>query len=1387
MATTQSIPSTSIDHLIARQLPAWLTTAETHHLNACHQAMRAQQQIADDLKHLLGSILAIEDFAAPLLQQALLEQGLGQVDTRHTYVVVSEEFLLPSAAEKLYQPKITYSTRQSLLAAALHNFEAHETRPWRMRKAHLVDRNGVRLAMTFEAFARLSRTLDIGGQYQSLLRHVLHPKAGRNQPEHQARRRIEQLFESSVRTQMEVSLYQERLKGELDEVDLQRLQKVFRSPSPTYRGGTLTPRQLYLLGKCMVGVVAFEWRPAPDAGIDEVIVWIPDDPEKSLRYYETWGEVYSDLSIRLQQRPFRRFFGRFVKAQDRSQFDKSLKRLLAASETGKAMELDGRNRPVDGDMFAHVRALLMARIFDDACYLAVPTGVEDRMSRHRRLQEMANAGLDLLGLAAFFVPGLGELMLAVGAVQLLDEVYEGYQDWHLGDRQRALDHLFAVAQGLVVAGLTAGAVHVARRLPFVDALAPKVTPEGALRLVRAPHYAPVEDQVLLLLDQMPGEHFADTLSDDAAMMLEVTGVQPAQLRRLSLESAAPPARLLDIHERIALGRRYPALKGSEFEHELQALSEPVSDDQRQLMEAFKGLSPRGAQEVLDHSSVALLQTLRASNRVPLSMAERARWYIRDSRVDRACLGIRLHAMANADTEKLVLGLIERKAPWSPALRVELREGSRDGRLLFASQGEAAEPTRTIIRHEQGYALAGEGDEALAVGDRPLLQAVLQCLDESQKTLLGNPNLQLKQLRSGLLQAAADDREQAARLIGLSPVGAGVRPPRRFADGRLAYPLSGGGESSQQAIRRGIHQIFPTLSDMQLDAYIEAVRQSGGNLWDHYQMLQRQLTELREALRQWQAGWRTPTDAIRRRRVADTLRRSWRRKLVDSNEQYELTIDGEQVGALPALPAGIDFVHVRRLALRNMQLPAIDAQFLRLFPNLVDLDLGGNRLAQVPDGIERLTQLRRVDLSNNHIVMDEPGSQRLGRLSRLDTLILSYNPLNGVPDLSALAHVRDVRLRATGQTDIRQVHENLSLRSHIDLRDNRISELQREMRGLRLRLQRLNLHDNPLTQSSVQYVDQARGFTEAGARGSAAYTHQVVDERTRANWVMSRSELLRGQREATWDRLIEEPGSGGLFRFLADFAESEDFEAHPRYFRRRIWRILDACENNEALRELLFREADAPRSCDDRLLLLLNQLEVGILAYQGIEGVPVELRANRLLRLGRQLHRLDLLDDIANRHVLRLRQEGLHRVDEIEVRLYYRSGLAGALDLPVPPDEMHFASFANVTLANLSSAELEVLRASTPVAMLDALVQRPFWQSYLRETFPERFEALGAPFHERMEVLEQQARAGQEHEYYDRARTLMRQHAAEEATLMRNLTNEVWASSRYAAQEQLPHA
>ncbi|MFJ4455516.1 NEL-type E3 ubiquitin ligase domain-containing protein [Pseudomonas sp. NPDC089392] len=1379
--TTHSLPAhDSIDHLIAQGLPDWMKVPATDQadaqrkhteLSAYHRALRAQQECAERLNNLLGAIPSLEAFAAPRLKQALADAGLANIDPFTRFVVISQELHYRSVGNKFNLPYRVIHSRQTLLAAALHNFHEDETESSIFRVARLENAHKAVLPMAFERFAKLCRQLDLGGAYQQLLAGVLAPKGRPDLPEGNGRREVEKLFQDNLRARLEAAVHEARIKGELDRPLYQRLLPLFtaKSPEDALRSG-ISARQLYLLGKPVIGVVTLRIH-AQEGGAQAVVAWIPDDPQGALTVHDSWDSLYAVLGRRLHQPEFRRFFTRFIKERDRVAFYSTLAALLRRSTSPGALQLDGRNLAIDKTCFSHVRELQIAKIYDDARCLAVPTGDEDMSDRQHRLEAMIAAGFDLLGLIGMFIPVIGDLMLVVSAVQVVDEIYEGFQDWRLGDRQGALDHAIGVAASLVLFTATSTVVPVLSRRLFIDGLTPVVS-GTTLKLANSPLAAQEQTSLAALMESLQGRLPDDLLETEARTLLDVTGMSEAQLRRLSVEQAPPSARLLDNWQRFMAYRDDPTLAVEALEAQLTSSDDSVTHGQVSLMNTFGGLTVRGARQVLEQSSSVHVEQLLKTGRASLAMAERARRYAQDSRIDRACLGIRLREAVNSDTERLVLRLIERKLPWPDDLRIELRDGSPQGLLLLSSGLDGATRVKTIVRDQRRYRLA-DGLDDTGVG-LSWLAAVNQCLDDTQKAAAGNSRLSLEQLRDWLLASASADRDQAAELVGIVRHGVGVRPPQRFADGRLGFALSGGGESSHQAIRRGIHQIFPTLSDLQLQAYMDAVRQRGENLWDHYQMLQRQLTDLREALRQWQGEWQSPVDAIRRRRVADVLRRSWRRKLVDVNEQYELVIDGEHVDALPSLPADIDFVHVRRLTLRNMGLQVIDAAFLSRFPNLIDLDLSGNRLTQIPEGIEGLTQLRRVTLGNNQISLDAAGNARLSSLHRLDTLVLSFNPLNGIPDLSGLPNIRDLRLRSTGQVSLDQLHESVVLRAHVDLRDNRISELQHEMHDLRLRLQRLSLHDNPLSERSARRLDAARGVTATGEQGSALHVHQSVDADTRAAWVAHRDGTLRSERGLAWDRLVEEPGSEGLFRFLADFSSSEDFERHPSHYRERIWRILSACEHNEALREQLFREADAPRSCQDRLLLMLNQLEVGILVHLGVEGVPAAAREGRLLRLGRQLHRLDLLDEIANQHVQAMRRADVEAVDEIEVRLLYRSRLAGVLELPVQPDEMHYAFFAHVSVADLTQAEMQVLRADTTAAMLDSLSERPFWQHYLREAYPARFEALAIPFHDRLERLETQARDGQEGGYAARASALMNEHALEEQALMRILTTEAWA-------------
>ncbi|WP_060512713.1 NEL-type E3 ubiquitin ligase domain-containing protein [Pseudomonas sp. NBRC 111124] len=1371
MSNHLAFPPGSVDQLLAQRLPAWLTAGSANRLQAYNRALATQQMLAQRMKSLFQAIPSLDEFAAPRLEKALLDAGLSDINVRAMKVVLTEDVQLPSAAEKLYKPIVRYTSRQSLLAAALHNFEEKEARPWLLRKAHLEDANGKPLALSFERFVLLCRQLDIGAQYQVQLRSVLQPKS---RPEGRARQAVEQLFQDSLRARMEIAVHEAAIKEQLDDPTYNALLALFTTASDKTRATTtLVKSQLYLLGKCIVGAVAVEIRSLTDDRLQSVVVWLPDDPEQLIHRHDSWQQLYENLAVRLCRPSYRTYFSRFIKADDRVAFDQALASALLRASPGEAVGLDGRNFPTAEAIFSHVRELSIDKIFADARYLAVPTGDEDLRSRHARLQGMLSAGLDLLGWAGLFVPVLGELMLVVCAAQLLDDAYEGYQDWRLGDREDALNHLFAVAQTLALGAFTAGAAHTLKRFPFVDGLVPKIT-QGELKLARELQLAHIENSPGSLLEALDNEHFNGVLNKDAHALLATTGLNLDQVRRLRVENANAPAKLLDQYDRFVTCTEFPDLRGDALDAEVAQRQPQPSEDQARLISAFSGLTPRAAKEIIEQSSSVQRDSLQASARIPLGMAEKARWYLRDSRLDKACVGLRLPQAINADTERLVMALVDKHSAWPSSTRMELRVGNREGRLLYASDAEGASPARVIVRSRQGYWLSETPADTLAEQDESLFTVLLRCLSEEQKTAMaGGARMTSAQLQEWMMQAACREREQLAGMLGLKPLAEGMRPPRHFADGRLGYALSGGGESSQQAIRRGIQQIFSTMSDLQLDAYLQAVRERGVNLWDHYQTLQQQLGALRQALHEWQSAWRSPADAIRRRRVADTLRRSWRRKLVDVNDTYELVLDGERIDALPTLPEGVNFAHVRRLVLRDMNLDEVPEDFLRRFPNVVEIDLSGNRLTSVPAGIEQLVQLRRLNLSRNRLTIDAEGNQRLAQLALLDSCELSFNPLMQAPDLSGLRHVRHLHLRASGQVDIPQLLERASWRAVVDLRDNRIWQLQQEVHGLTQRLSRFELHDNPLDGPSQQHLERARDSSVRGARGRPSHRHAEVTTQIRDAWVQSSDAQLRTRRELTWDRLRDEPGSSDLFRFLADFVKSEDFGEHPGHFRRRIWRILDACEQSEVLREQIFAEARQSLTCEDRSLLMLGQMEVGVLVQRGIADVPAERMETRLLHLGRQLHRLDLVDSIATRYIQQMRSSGLRLVDEVEIRLYYRNQLAQALELPVPVDDMHYASYANVTQGDLQRAQMQVLQDDTQMAVLDSLAQRPFWQRFVRQRYPERFEALAAPFHERLAESERLAEGGQEQSYVVRSNELMQELELAEQQLYRSLALEAW--------------
>lgn len=1441
-----AVPQDSIDAFIAMRLPAWLSTAHSDQLKALALALKRQQGHAHALAQVLEGILPLDAFATPLLEQALRDAGLGQVDVQTWRLQLKERLQQPTAAPNLPSPWIEETTTISLLGAALHNFPQSDTEVQFLKTGKLLDDQKRVHALSYPGFAQLCRSLDLGGRYQTLLNACLRPDDEPGTARGSAARAVEKLFEDKLRSDLDVALRTAVLKGEIDEATHLLMLPLTAEPAvvPAYPQ-VLSLRQLYLLGKRIHSVVLVEV--GEPAGAQGMIAWIPGDPHGALQRHASWQALAQALGARFCQAGYPTFFARFIGEQDRPAFFTVLGRLLAdRDKAATGVELDARRFPLPEPLFGILAGRQVQRMLDDARVLAVPTGDEDSAARRLRLQAYENAGLDVLGLVGMFVPVVGVLMLGVSAVEIANEVYEGYEDWQIGDRQAAIGHLLGVAQSLALNAAMVGAGtavgHVLDRVGWVDGLVPVPVQGGRLKLCssdlrpyqvegpdigpglqvqvadrtrvrlpegvyevresqldgqmrivhpeRADAHSPVLEhngasgwrhaleqphhwegrQVLL---QRLGGRFRDISDIQARDLMRVCGIDEANVRRIHLENAPAPARWVDAMERLQLHQQFPRVQGPAFD-ELLALRQIAGQaEDNLLIKDFPGLTPRCAREIIERASGAQINDLRSRQRVPLALAEQARWSLRESRLDRACCGLSLPQATGVDTLKVALGLLDGLFTWPTGSGLEVRQSGLRGQVLARCGAASGGDIRVIVMGRGGY-LAHEASGSLAVNARShdsLVQAVLHCLDGDQKQLSGGAELTVDGLAEYLANAAASDRSRAARLMGLSSRGDSVRPPLRQGDGRLGYPLSGHGEGSRQAFRRALRQVFPTLTDAQLEAYILDLMHRQVGLWNHLTQLHTRLQSLREALHAWQGQRTDLLDGYRRQRVANRIRRCWRRKTAGlAGDDYVLHIEGERVGHLPELPASIDFGHVTRLTLRNMDLAIIDQAFLRRFANITELDLRHNRLVGIPRGIEDLTHLRRLNLADNQIVMDDQGSQRLQALTQLRQLDLSGNPLGRAPVLGALLHLQELSLRNAGLEALPPTAGLLPRPAITDMRDNQIRQLNHDLQALRQRMQRLALHDNPLDEGSEALLSEAAG-TSTGR--STAVRHDNAAARTREIWLAGVTQEERFERERMWDRLAEEEGSRDFLRFLGDFGRTDDFNDHPGYFRSRVWRLIDLCVENSEERQLLFQQAGGPRTCEDRMLLVLSQLETRALLFRAMQVAPAQAEAS-LLRLGRSLYRLDQVDAFAARHLQQMRQNPFQHIDDVEVYLAYRVNLAQPLDLPAQPYHMHYEAFSGVSSAQINQARGAILHGESNEALSASLAQREFWDEYLRKRYAARFEDLAAPFHERLEALEEQAREGNEQAYLEGAAQLMSELQSAEQALVLTLTREAYA-------------
>ncbi|MDU9402007.1 NEL-type E3 ubiquitin ligase domain-containing protein [Pseudomonas sp. zfem004] len=1435
------IPHVTVDALIAQRLPSWLAGLPQEQRSALRQALVLQQQAEHRLQQMFGAVTPLEAFAENLLGEAMTLITDEDIDVRGARLLsVWHEPVAPLVAS-LPLTWRTHRSEQTLLAAALHNFSEEESRAEAFHAGtHLTDDLGETIkAFKPEQYAWLCRQLDIGGQYQRYLKTHFEPEAA------EPRQQLEQQLEAVHRANFDAAVQLALAKGQLDALSGRQLRPLL-SPIPlvALEPALLVPRQLHLLGKRAIGVVTLEVRrdAAPDATLEGVIAWVPGDPHGAVSRHASWNALYRAFAQRFRQPGYPAFFKRFLAQGDHIAFERVLAGLLA--EKG-LVELDGRHLDFDGELFVRLRQDQVGKILGDARVLAVPTDDEDRRSRSERLESYLNAGLGLLNLAALFVPGLGLAMLGVAALEIAKEVYEGYEDWRIGDREGALNHLFGVAENVAAnALLLAGGVAVGKvlqRVHVVDELVPVVGADGEARLchpelegyrvedseedalgevidnftwqhVRThegsfavqPHAAsdtwqlrhpqrpaalpvalrdngagawrhalesPQHWQGARLLRRL-GRDLADIPESTMVQVLETTGFDEARLRRLHLEDAPTPARLLDALERLQLHEQQPALRGDAFDMALTARQAPAGEAARLLRRDFPGLTVRCAEEIAEQASTGQLEQMTRTSRVPLLLAEQARWALRDSRLDRACAGLRQASAMNADGERLAFGLLDTLSPWADGIRVVLHDGQASGpQLLVLGKADALD-ARRIVKGAGGYqAIAADG-RALAADNREgsLVKALLLHMEPVQHLNLGSVTLSEGQLADALAARAASQREEAARLLGLAPVGGGVRPPVRLGDGRLGYPLSGRAEGGRQALRHALRQIHPELGDAELDAFIAEQLQRQVNLWDHVTELLRQLPQLEQQLATWRRGAIGRSQQVARKRMAKYLLRSWRHQaLMLEGEQIYMSIESERVGAMPDLPASVRFDNVTRLTLRNLDLDSLNPAFFGRFGRLQRLDLRGNRLTGLPATLEGLDSLQELELADNRIVLGPENRRRLERLGQLRRLNLNRNPLVAAPRLEGLSRLRHVSLRGTGLTQVPQGLAALAGLEYADLRGNRIVTLDNAFFGLPSRsIERIHLHDNPLDLRSEARLSAFLQAEPHRLRRLVGHTDSTVQNRDAWLQLLEPDDrLLRG---IQWDSLMHEPGAADFYQLLADLRATEDFIFHRGDLTARVWRVIESCVGNTGLRERLFELAGHPRTCSDSVALNFSLLEVQSWVYLRTAGQTGPAAERSLQRLGRSLFRLDEVDRAASEEIARRAARGIE-YDEVEIRLMYRVGLAQSLDLPGQPSNMRFPTSAEVSHRSLVAVRSQVLIAERTPRLMASVAQREFWQTHLRETYAQRFEDTDQPFYEQLEQLQQAALP--EGEYLSGTSAVAEAREAAMQTLIETLTQEIF--------------
>ncbi len=223
--------------------------------------------------------------------------------------------------------------------------------------------------------------------------------------------------------------------------------------------------------------------------------------------------------------------------------------------------------------------------------------------------------------------------------------------------------------------------------------------------------------------------------------------------------------------------------------DVQALKGRSDDPHVQLIQRdFESLPSSVALELIGMASDADKARMTTEKRIPLGLAEHAREYQQQLRINRANEGFYRAVTDNPDTRAAGLGMLQYVPGWRGDVSIDLLKDSLEGDEIASLDSDQASSHRLLVNTEQGVQCFEPSGESLGEVDQQFFRALLLALPEQVRLDIQLPaDADELQLRSLLRNTAVERRERMAAVLQLQLIKPGIKWPQRLPHGRIGYP------------------------------------------------------------------------------------------------------------------------------------------------------------------------------------------------------------------------------------------------------------------------------------------------------------------------------------------------------------------------------------------------------------------------------------------------------------------------------------------------------------------------------------------------------------------------------------------------------------------------